>query len=146
LYVLANKRFDFESDIIYRTPPVTAYFPKERESEERNWEEVVRFGGGGEVTIFPVLKVPMQRSLVLIAEAMHRIGINFYMTLEGLHYSDIITNIGKYTLGRNVDVKERSGRLKFGYQLSICSGTEENHEKTLIELAGRRTFRMQTDF
>jgi hypothetical protein len=27
--------------------------------------------------------------------------------------------------------------VEFGYQLSICSGTNENHVKTLIELAGQ---------
>jgi hypothetical protein len=33
--------------------------------------------------------------------------------------------------------------VEFGYQLSICSGTKEKPRKTLVELVGRRTFRIQ---
>jgi hypothetical protein len=36
--------------------------------------------------------------------------------------------------------------VEFGYQLSICSKDRVKPCKTLIELAGRRTFRMHTDF
>jgi hypothetical protein len=32
------------------------------------------------------------------------IGINFYMTLEGSHYSKVGTQIGRDILGRNFDV------------------------------------------
>jgi hypothetical protein len=32
------------------------------------------------------------------------IGIDFYMTLEGLHDSEILTNIGRAILGRNFGV------------------------------------------
>jgi hypothetical protein len=32
------------------------------------------------------------------------IGINSYMTLEGLHYGVISTNIGRAILGRNFDI------------------------------------------
>jgi hypothetical protein len=35
------------------------------------------------------------------------IGINFYVTLEGLHYSETLTNIGRAILGRNFDVTKR---------------------------------------
>jgi hypothetical protein len=43
------------------------------------------FGVGEYENIFPILKVPRQCPLVLLVEATHMIGINFYMTLEGLH-------------------------------------------------------------
>jgi hypothetical protein len=36
--------------------------------------------------------------------------------------------------------------VEFVYQLNICSGTKENHGKSLTEFAGRRTFPMKTDF
>jgi hypothetical protein len=45
--------------------------------------------GRGQETMSPVFKVPRQCPLVLLVEVMHMIGINFYMTLEGLHYSEI---------------------------------------------------------
>jgi hypothetical protein len=57
-------------------------------------------------------------------------------TPEGLHYGDIWTNIGRATLGRNFVVT--SGKTAYEacsvtcnsvYRLSICSRTEENHEK-----------------
>jgi hypothetical protein len=53
--------------------------------------EVVRdttFRGGHE-TYLRVFKVPRQCPFVLLVKEMHIIGINFYMTLEGLHYSEI---------------------------------------------------------
>jgi hypothetical protein len=40
---------------------------------------------GEQETISPVLKVPRQCPLVLLVEAIHMIGINFYITLEWLH-------------------------------------------------------------
>jgi hypothetical protein len=67
-------------------------------------------------TIFPVLKVPRQCPLVLLAEVMHVKGINFYMTskgciigklnlaLEGLYYGEICMQC-------NVEI---------GFQLSVC--------------------------
>jgi hypothetical protein len=48
------------------------------------------------------------------------VGI-FILTLGGLHE--------KHAVQRGI-----------GYQLSICSGIEENHGKTLVKLTGRRTF------
>jgi hypothetical protein len=39
----------------------------------------------------PVLKVPRQCSLALLVEVMRMIGINFYMTLERLHYGEMLT-------------------------------------------------------
>jgi hypothetical protein len=36
--------------------------------------------------------------------------------------------------------------VEFGYQLSICSKDRGKPRKTLVELAGRRTFRMRADF
>jgi hypothetical protein len=66
--------------------------------------ETLHLGGGGQGTIFPVLKVPRQCPLVRLVEAMHMVGINFYITLEGLHYSEFWFNIGRATLGRNSDV------------------------------------------
>jgi hypothetical protein len=41
-------------------------------------------------TVSPVLKVHRQCPLVLLIEVMHMIGINFYITLEGLHYTEIL--------------------------------------------------------
>jgi hypothetical protein len=35
--------------------------------------------------------------------------------------------------------------VEFGYQLNICSKDRGKSRKTLIELVGRRTFRMRTD-
>jgi hypothetical protein len=61
---------------------------REREIRDRKWGEVVRDATfGGEETISPVLKVPRQCPLVLLV--MHMIKINFYMTLEGLHYNKV---------------------------------------------------------
>jgi hypothetical protein len=53
-------------------------------------------------------KVPSQCPLVLLLEAVHMIRINFYMTLEGRHYSEIWSKIGRATVRRNFDVT--SGR------------------------------------
>jgi hypothetical protein len=39
--------------------------------------------------------VPRQCPLVLLVEVTHMLGINFYMTLEGLHYND--TQSRKYS-------------------------------------------------
>jgi hypothetical protein len=36
--------------------------------------------------------------LILLVEVTHMIGINFYMTLEGLHYGYIWYNIGRAAL------------------------------------------------
>jgi hypothetical protein len=38
-------------------------------------------------------KVPRQCPLVLLVEVMHMFGINFFMTLEELHCSEISSNI-----------------------------------------------------
>jgi hypothetical protein len=46
----------------------------------------------------------MQCPLVLLVKIMHMIGINFYMTLKGLHYSKIWSNIGRATLRRNFEI------------------------------------------
>jgi hypothetical protein len=57
------------------------------------------------------------------------------MALEGLHYSDITTNIGRSILGHFNITNDRtvcevsSATWEFGYQLSLCSKTEENHGK-----------------
>jgi hypothetical protein len=45
--------------------------------------------GGGEETISSVLKVPRQCPLVLLVDLMHMKGIDSFMTLEGLRYSEI---------------------------------------------------------
>jgi hypothetical protein len=91
--------------------------------------------------VSPVLKVPRQCPLVPLVEVMHMIGINFYMTLEGLHCSEVWTDIGRAALGRNFDVT--IGRA---WNLRTDSAVALGPSKTLIELAGRRTFRMQNDF
>jgi hypothetical protein len=59
------------------------------------WEELFPFlekekerEGGGTERHYNGL-VPRQCPLVLLVEVMHIIGIIFYMTLEGLHYSKI---------------------------------------------------------
>jgi hypothetical protein len=77
------------------------------------------------------------------------LGINFYMTLEGLIYSKVCTQFWKW---RNFEVTdgraayEATRKVEFGYQFIICSEIEENHGKPLIDSAGRRTIQMQTDF
>jgi hypothetical protein len=43
------------------------------------------WGGGGQETLSPVLKVPRQCPLVLLVEVSKAFG-----TLEGLHYSEIL--------------------------------------------------------
>jgi hypothetical protein len=81
------------------------------------------------------------------------IGINFYMTLEGLHYSEILTNIDRVILGRNFDGLKGKGEglhVKHALQREIWVPAQHllkdrgKPRKTLIELAGRRTCRMQT--
>jgi hypothetical protein len=69
------------------------------------------------------------------------------LDIKGLDQNEFESNIRTGTLRRNFLSYHWKGCMRsmqcnvgFGYQLSIRSG------KTLIELAGRRTFRMQTDF
>jgi hypothetical protein len=63
---------------------------KGEEREKKNLESSERhYIWGGEESIFPVLKVPRQCPLVLLVEVRHMIGINYFMMLEGLHYSEI---------------------------------------------------------
>jgi hypothetical protein len=44
---------------------------------------------GGQETMSAALKVLRQCPFVLLVEVMHMMGVHFYMTLEGLHYSEI---------------------------------------------------------
>jgi hypothetical protein len=74
------------------------------------------------------------------------------MTLEGLHYIEILTHIGRAILGRNFDVTKGraageacSATWNLGTNSSFAPGSRKPTEK-LIDLAGRRTFRMQPDF
>jgi hypothetical protein len=54
---------------------------KREEKESGAVVRDTRFGGvGGQETISPLLKVPRQCPLVLLAEVMHMIGTNFYDT------------------------------------------------------------------
>jgi hypothetical protein len=62
-----------------------------RESE-RESGEVVRgtaFRGGGQETMYPVMKVPSQCSFVLLVEVMYIIGVIIYVMLERLNYNEI---------------------------------------------------------
>jgi hypothetical protein len=65
------------------------------------------------------------------------------------------TNAERVRSERNFDVtiaewglhvEGKRCNVEFAYQPSICSRTDAKPRKTLIELAGRRTFRIQTDF
>jgi hypothetical protein len=47
------------------------------------------WGGGGQETISPVLKIPRQCQFVLLVDVTHMIRINIFMTLERLHYTEI---------------------------------------------------------
>jgi hypothetical protein len=74
------------------------------------------------------------------------------MTLEGLHYSEILSYIGIDTLGRNFDVtigmaarEVSSGTWNLSTSSAFTLGSRKTTE-TLIDLVGCRTFRMQTDF
>jgi hypothetical protein len=68
----------------------------QREEGERGRGESVElmrdtiFGGGGQEIISLGLKVPRQCPLVLLVEVLHKIGINFYMTMEGLHQDEML--------------------------------------------------------
>jgi hypothetical protein len=46
------------------------------------------------------------------------IGVNFYMTLEGLYYSEILSNIGKATLERNLVLPLGGMHVKPAVQIS----------------------------
>jgi hypothetical protein len=88
---------------------------------------------GGQVTVSPVLQVPRQCPPSGRGSAYDR---NFFISLEGLHYSEISSNIGRATFERNFYVtigrtacKACSATWEFGYQFSICARTEENHGK-----------------
>jgi hypothetical protein len=68
----------------------------EREGEERG--EVVRdtIGGGGEKLDFRFWRFPgSARSAVRLVEVNMWSELIFYVTLEGLHFSEIWANIGK---------------------------------------------------
>jgi hypothetical protein len=76
------------------------------EGERRESGEVVRNTtlGVAQEIISQFLKVLRQCPLVLLVEVMHMIGINFYVTLRGLHCIEIVSNTGRATSGRNCDV------------------------------------------
>jgi hypothetical protein len=60
-------------------------YSKEEERKEKASGEVVRdniFGGGGQETTSPVLKVPWQCPLVLLADLIHMMGTDFFMALK----------------------------------------------------------------
>jgi hypothetical protein len=63
----------------------------------------------------------------------------FFVVSEVLHYSEIWYNIGRSTLKQNFDVAVVRATQHLLYDRG-------NPRKNLIDLAGRRTFRMQTDF
>jgi hypothetical protein len=83
--------------------------------------------------MFPVLKVPRQCSFVLLVEVMHMIGINFYMTLEELHFGEILANMRRAILGRNFDVT--NGRAA----CEACSATWNLGTKSAFALGSRKT-------
>jgi hypothetical protein len=91
-------RAELNSQLLLREREREEERKKERK-KERKWLGSVRhYTGGEEEIIFPVLKVPRQCPLVLLVEVLHMIPINFYMTMEGLHYSEILTNTGRAIL------------------------------------------------
>jgi hypothetical protein len=59
-----------------------------------------------------------------------------------------------WVLARNIEViflrratlEACTATWNFGYQLSICCVTEENHGKNLIELVCHRTFQMHSEY
>jgi hypothetical protein len=63
--------------------------------------------------------------------------------------SKIGSNVGRAILGRNFDVTIRRAACEAcsaTWNLGTNSAFDLGSRKTLIELSGRRTFRMQTDF
>jgi hypothetical protein len=80
------------------------------------------------------------------------IGINVYMTLERLHYGEILTNIGRAILGRKFDVtngraayEASSKTWNLGTNSAFVLGLRKTTEN-LDRVCGSSTFRMQTDF
>jgi hypothetical protein len=61
------------------------------------------------------------------------IGINFYMTLGGLHYSEIWSNIGRVTSGRNFDVTNERAACE------ACSAKWNLGTKSAFALGSRKT-------
>jgi hypothetical protein len=61
------------------------------------------------------------------------IGINFYMTLVGLHYSVIRTNIGRAIVGRSFEIT--NGRVA----CESCSATWNLCTNTAFALGSRKT-------
>jgi hypothetical protein len=72
-----------------------------------------------------------------------------FMILEGLHNNKMYSNIGRVTFERNFDVTiERAVRVACSetWNIGTNSASALGLRKTLIDLAGRRIFRMQIDF
>jgi hypothetical protein len=104
--------------------------------------------------IYSSLRFPRQCPLVLLVEVMHIIRINSnltFMAFEGLHYSEILSIIGRAASKQNFDfVVERlpceratwilGTNSEFALRPNTAGGGN------LFELAVLRTFRMQTDF
>jgi hypothetical protein len=72
--------------------------------------------------------------------------------IQGLHYSEIWSNIGRATLGRKFDVaiwraacEARSAMRNLGTNSDLIWGRGKPR-KTVSDLAGCRTFRMQTTY